>query len=258
MTPFALPSLDWGVLLLPGDLTVYPPPAGTSAGSAVWKGTASAGVSANFDAFHDALSDHYLGPNLDGKPTLDFTTTNTNTKKFSICAADTNARAGVAGAVETAVSAGITDGIYTSATGSQIALVELVAISGGQSGIIQGPGSGGPSLQTSTGGGGTVEFGNGGPDFYVSTAAPSLNVWVLVQGRWSGGVYEIRLNNGSWTTRGSAPGFNNTTIAIGQNQYTTEQFYGALFGESPVRFSDGTFDDIYAAVKTLCPSAGLP
>ncbi len=268
---FDIPSLNLGLYFKAGDFLIYPGGGSGSAGSAVWVGTASAGVSGGFDAYHDNASSTYAGPTLDGLVTVNFTSTNTQGKTLRISTADAGARAGTPGASETAVANCLTAGMYASSTGFSWVLVNIASITpgSGEAAIVQGPGNshGGPSILTSgqgpwpSGASGTfIDVGNDGSQFYGVPAPGTLGVWVAIYFRWNAGVWEVAFNSDAW----SSPSSGNPDMAVGERLALGSFSYGAApvtlanMGMSPVNFDDATRLNIHGGLQALYPSAGLP
>lgn len=251
-----LTTLNWGLYLKGGKLQAFAGGGTGGNGSAVWQGTASAGPSASFDGFHDGASASYIGPTLDGNPTLDLTT---NTRFLKISTGTAGARAGTPGQLETEVAACITAGIYTATDGSGFSLINFTSFAGGQAGIIQGPATGGVNLEMDASNS-RFDFGEGQNGSYVHKSYSTTGAWVLVQYRWTGGVFSIRLNNGAWTSTGAGqPNMRNVQLAVGATGFATAaSCYGASYAYSPTYYDDTAFSNIYSDVKSLYPSAVLP
>ncbi len=266
--PFDLTTLNTSFRVKAGDFIAYPAPAGSALGSGIWVGTPSAGVSGNFDAFRDNVSNLYAGPTLDGKQTVDFgLLSNSQGRRLNVAAADANARLGVAGAVETAVANGIASGIYTAAAGTMWALAYLISITPGtgESGLVQGPGngSGGPSLMTSGSGpwpagfaGRFIDGGHNGNSF-IPMVAPATGVWTRLYFRWglAAGQWDVWVGKAAKTTTvGNVGMTTGGTLALGANGYASADVYLADVGIAPVAFDDATMLNIDDGLLALYPS----
>ncbi len=280
---FDLTTLSTSLRFAAGSsLRTYAAPAGpANLGSMIWQGTPSAGISGNYDAWGYVGAGTDLpvpGPTIDGKATARFFGTST-TDSLGFATGTSAARSGTSGANENLITAGITEGWYSSTSGSGWVLMQISANPSNdtRTGVVQGPGSGGPSLEIDyvTSAGiviANLQFGNSGPDFYAKIAAPggpvtpTLNAWFVVFFKWepnSGStLLSIKVNDvGAWTTAGPSGSATmpNFGLQMGHDQYVSGKCSIGDLAYLPTVPSDATWDSsIYPGLKALYPGASLP
>ncbi len=126
-----------------------------------------------------------------------------------------------------------------------------------------------PGVFTEAGGNFGVVFSDQGVSVYhvsameVQIACP-INVWSVIDIRFSGGTIEIRRNGGAWTSAAAvatgAIGSPTGALRVGTNYANAARFTGSIMEiiTNTSTRSDGDFNNIYSYLKARYPSAGLP
>ncbi len=260
LPPFDLLTLDTSFRVMAGSsLSGFPNPANGGSGVVLWQGTPSAGISGTIDAASVSYNAGMVNGAklLDGKLTLNFSAAVGGTKQLQLAIGDAGARAGGTGA-DTPIADHIAAGIMTATDGSSWALVWLNTISGNSGDSfdqnVLGAGLNGSILV----GGASNDQAEAEQGFNHLISTPvATGAWTLLQRRQSGGVLEVRVNQGAWATR-SCSSASGHAMFIGINSGGSADMFLGDAGASPTRYSDATFDDIYDGLKAVYPGASLP
>jgi hypothetical protein len=241
--PFSLAGLDTSFRLAAGSSFVHD----NGAGHTIWTGTASAGTSGIHDGDHSTADSFVNGPILDGAQTA----------STDGVVAGRRLEAVLSSNHATPI---LSSDIVTPTTGSMWALVNLTAFQGGTfDGMMGTVGSFDIMFGASSQLGPNGWYLHVGGLNWACTVPATAGVWVLVQGRYGSGVREIRTNLNTWfATATVGPAALGGQWSFGGSTSGTMNGKWADSGASKTRYDDATFNNIYAKIKALYPSAGLP
>lgn len=90
-----------------------------------------------------------------------------------------------------------------------------------------------------------------GTDFSRIAVACATGGWHLAQCRWSGGVMELRVDGGAWTTTARTILSAGGTLRVGSNDGATAFYNGRIqdLGATNSRLSDATFDGLLSYAR---------